>query len=455
MLKFLFFDNSDYELMTGFTRRIEQPKKHQANPLFGQDRPWERNITMYGSTVKVAGKPFQLWYTIYVPPFRQVLAYAESDDGIIWCKPEFDIYLHEGRKTNVVVPIDIHGAAIIYDDADSREDWKYKMVCGAEPTQYIYAYHSPDGIHWLPVRDEPIINYRPDCPMSLVRRPDGSYAAHHRVRKGERRIGRSESSDFVNWHGGRIVLEAGPADPCQFQMYGMGDAMYGDYEIGTLWNYYTDLDDMGRSHMNGVQQAEFAYSRSGLCWHRAAPHELFIPHGAPDDWDVGNVQCASAPLFLDGEIRYYYASSTLRHSRHWPMERGVFGVGMAVTKPDRFVALVAGSEPAVAFTRQFVIQTPEILVNADIAAGGVVQLELLDADGHVIPGFEMDACVPLRGDSTGHELRWRGRPDMSSIVNRPIRWRLRASSARIYSVWMPDGDAALVYHQFRSPSAVP
>jgi hypothetical protein len=450
VLKFLFFDNRDFELLEGFTRKIEEAKKHPANPLFGQDRPWEHNITMYGSTVKVPGRPFQLWYTIVEPPFHLVLAYAESDDGIEWRKPEFDIYMHQGRKTNVVFAADPHGAAIFYDEAESREDWTYKMVCGIEPKGLVHAFHSADGIHWLAATDGAIIGNHPDCPMSLLRRLDGSYAAHHRVPNGGRRIGRSESPDFLNWQGGRIVLEAGPGDPPQFQMYGMGAAIYGDFEIGTLWDYYTDLDDSGRSHMNGEQMAEFVYSRSGWCWHRALPHQWLIPNGADGSWESGNLQCASAPLYLDDEIRFYYAASTVRHSSRWELQPGQFGIGLATSKPDRFVALVAGDEPALALTRQFTIHTPELFVNAAVARGGNVQVELLDAAGHVLPGFEMDKCMPVSDDSIKHPLRWQGEPPLATIVGQPIRWRLSATNAKVYSVWMPDGDAKPVYYKFRS-----
>ena len=92
--------------------------------------------------------------------------------------------------------------------------------------------------------------------MSLHRRHAGTYVPHHRVAKDLdrgfiRRIGRSESSDFLNWHGWRVVLEPGPGDPAQFQMYGMGVTMYGDYEIGTLYAYHTDLEDTSPNKMRG------------------------------------------------------------------------------------------------------------------------------------------------------------------------------------------------------------
>jgi hypothetical protein len=451
VLKFLFFDNRDLESLQGFRRQVQQPRKHEGNPLFTADRPWEHgNLQMYGSALKVPHRPFQLWYSTISPAWDIALCYAESDDGIAWRKPALDVHAHAGEPTNVVFTAQPHGPSIIHDPWDVRPDWQYKMVCGAAPFEKVCAYHSADGQHWLPARPTPIIGNNPDCPMSLHRRPDGTYAAHHRVPGGGRRIGRSESADFLDWRGGRVVLEPGPGDPPQFQMYGMGVTTYGDYEIGTLWAYHTGLEDTGPSKMHGHQEAEFAYSRGGVAWHRPTQGEAFIPFGEAGAWDSGNVQCASAPVFLDDEIRYYFAASTVCHANRWELTPARFGVGMASLRPDRFVAASAGDEPATMSTRRFTLRSPEIRVNADVAAGGAVRLEMLDADGAPLPGYEMERCLPLRGDSTGHAVAWEGQPDAAALVGKPIRWRLSATNARVYSVWMPDGEVATRYHHFRS-----
>jgi len=451
VLKFLFLDNWGYEAVDGFTREPQQAAKDPRNPLLTVDRPWEHgNITLYGSVAKVAGRPFQLWYTVIEPNWHFHLAYAESEDGIHWTKPELDIYHFEGHRTNIVFTENPHGAAVIYDDADPRLDWKYKLVCGASPTSFVYAYHSEDGIHWLPATSEPIIGNHPDCPMALLRRPDGTYAAHHRVPGGGRRIGRSESSDFLQWRGGRIVLEPGPGDPPQFQMYGMGATAYGDYEIGTLWDYYTDLDDVSPGKMHGYQECEFTYSRNGLTWHRPASHQPMIPHGLPGAWDAGNLQAASAPIFLEDEIRYYYAASNVRHAPRWELTPGSYGIGMARLKPDRFLALKAGPVPAELYTRVFQLQAPEIRINADIAVDGRAQVELLDAECRPISGFELTNCMPIAGDSLGHRVSWRGNPDPAAILNRHIRFRLQAIRAKLYAVWMPNGDTEPRYNCFQS-----
>lgn len=451
MIKFLFFDYRDYELVEGFERQLESPQKYQDNPLLEADRPWEHgNITLYGSVLKVSDRPFQLWYSVIEPPWHMMLAYAESDDGLDWRKPDLDVYLHEGSRTNIVFAGHPHGATVIYDEADPRPDSRYKMLCGAAPTGHVCAYHSEDGIHWLPVQPEPVIGNDPDCPMSLLRRPEGTYVAHHRVPRGGRRIGRSESDDFTNWHGGRIVLEPGPDDPAQLQMYGMGATMYGDYEIGTLWAYHTDLEDRGPGKMCGYQEAELTYARSGVAWHRARPGQAFIPHGGEGAWDCGNLQCASAPVFLENEIRYYFAASNVRHSVHWELEPGRFGIGMAALKPDRFVALVVDDEPATIYTRRFTSHATEARVNAHVADGGEVRLALLDGDCNPLPGFEMSNCVPITGDSLGHRVRWQGEPQLSEIGDRPIRWQLQATRAHVYSVWLPEPDEDSGYCRFRS-----
>jgi hypothetical protein len=450
-LKFLFLDNRGYEFVEGCRRELQQPRKCGANPLLKPDRPWEHgNITLYGSVVQRPGGPFQLWYSVVEPPWHMMLAYAESDDGLEWRKPELDVYRHEGRKTNIVFTDHPHGPAVIYDDRDPREGWKYKMLCGASPSKCICAYHSADGIRWKAVRGEPVIDNRPDCPMALLRRSDGVYEAYHRIAKLDRRVGRSESTDFVHWTGRSVVLEPGPGDPTQLEFYGMGVTPYGDLEMGALWVYRTDYT--GRGTRDGVYDPELSYSRNGVCWHRAAPGQVFLPRGEPTAWDSGNLQCTSSAVLLPKEIRYYYASSNLRHAYHWEVMTpgGRFGVGMASLEPDRFMALTAGDAPAMIHTVRFILNTPEIFLNADVLPEGEVRMELLDSEGTPIPGFELDHCLPLRGNSVEHSVRWEGRGNLSELAGKPIRWRLRATNAKLYAVWIPGTKDKKPYYQFQT-----
>jgi hypothetical protein len=43
-----------------------------------------------------------------------------------------------------------------------------------------------------------------------------------------------------------------------------------------------------------------------------------------------------------------------------------------------------------------------------------------------------------------------GEPNLTAIVDRPIRRRLQATHAKVYAVWIPDGEAEISYPRFRS-----
>ncbi|MDH7601978.1 MAG: hypothetical protein QHI38_07495 [Armatimonadota bacterium] len=450
MIKFLFFDYSETEIVTGFRRELQQPKKYEGNPLFIADKPWENgNMQLYGSAIKAPGKPFQLWYSVVHKPFTMLMAYAESDDGIEWHRPELDIYEYEGSKTNIVFTADPHGPAVIYDEADPREDWKYKMMCGAAPSRAICAFRSSDGIHWVPVRKYPVISTDPDCPMALYRTPDGRFAAHHRLSGYGRRVFRSESWDFLYWSDEpRMIMEPDAGDPPQIQFYGMGATSYGSYEIGTLWIYHTRTDDFGLGKMHGYQEAELTYARQGYCWHRAAQGRPFIPHGEPGSWEQGNLQCASAPIFLDNEIRYYYMGTTAFHQTRWELVPQTAGIGMASLRPDGFVALTAGEEPAELLTTAFTPDAPYLHVNARTKSGGWLRIEVLTAEGEVMPGYSESECVPITGDGTRLLVKWA--PDRDCVpVDHPIRLRVTAKNASLFSIFSSKPEEAGIYWKFR------
>ena len=245
-----------------------------------------------------------------------------------------------------------------------------------------------------------------------------------------------------------MVMEPDASDPPQLEFYGMGSAPYGSYEIGTLWTFHTDPQEYGVGKMRGCQQAELTYARSGYAWHRAAAGTAFIPHGGPGAWDQGNLQCASQPVYLDDEIRYYYAGTNVLHKSHWELDPQRAGLGMASIKLDRFVALCAGEEEAELMTVAFTLPSRELFINASIAARGWVRVEMLDAEARPIQGLTAQQCQPVAGDSLSHPVRWRDAEGDAFPVGKPVRIRLLARHARLYSIWTPEPGESAVYHRF-------
>lgn len=428
---------------------------YRGNPLLVSDHPAEFNsMLMYGSVVQRDDGLFQMWYTIrHKPSKSQALAYVESDDGIEWRRPKLGIYKYKGQKTHMVFMDSPHGATVFYDAAEMRPSWKYKMLVGAAPSHRICTFRSDDGIHWQAAAENPVTGSNPDSPMSLHRAPDGRYIAYHRASFGDRRVARAESWDFVHWTTPQVVIDQDPLDPPQTQFYGMGAIGYGPYEVGTLWIYRTDPANMDFYKMRGGRQySELVYCRSGAAWHRAEVGVPFLPHGKEGTWNGGSLQAASSPLLLKDEIRFYFAGARNLHGEaaDYRGKQPMCGIGMASCKPDRFVALVADGR-AKLLTRPFWTETPLFFANAAIAKGGELRVAVLDSDGKPIKGFSVRDCVGAEGDSTCHELKWRGRQEPMVLANRQIRLEVHCRGTRLYAIYSGTIPETKRYWDFRIP----
>jgi hypothetical protein len=456
MVKFLFFDFRHCETVRGFVRQLDPPRKHKDSPFLVSDHPAEGNyMSLYGSVIRRPDDGlWQTWYTVQPPGIGLCLAYAESQDGVHWERPKLGNVPFQNEPSHLVFDAAPHGATVIYDKREERPNWKYKMLCGAKPSGRICAFHSPDGIRWTSVPLNPVTGSHPDCPMSLHRANDGHYVAYHRPFHGDRRVGRSESWDFIHWSEAKLVMEPDAGDPTQIQFYGLGAIPYGDFEIGTLWIYHTVEDDMDFYKMRGHQQPELVYCRSGYAWHRAAQETPWIRRGKAGSWDWGLIQCASSPVFLEDEIRFYYAGFRVSHAWTRTGEKDVgtrCGIGMASMKPDRFVGLTSGPQPGQILTRPFWTETPEFYVNAVTRNGGYLKAEITELDGKPVPGFGLQESEPFAGDALGHRLSWRGRPNPEALAHRQIRLRVRGRQATVYSLFSGAEHELKTYWKFRIP----
>ena len=455
MIKFLFFDYRDYEAIKGFERKLGPPRVHRGSPLLVSDHPAEGNtMSMYGSVVRRPNDGlWQMWYTVVTPGKGLCLAYAESQDGVEWLRPELDAIEWDGGRSHLVFDAAPHGATVMYDEREERPDWKYKMLCGARPSHRISGFRSPDGICWSPLPRNPVTGSNPDCPMSLHRAKDGRYVAYHRPNFGDRRVGRSESWDFLHWSEPKLVMEPDVGDPPQMQFYGLGAIPYGAYEVGTLWIYQTLEDDLDFYKMKGHQVPELAYARSGYAWHRASQGKPWIRRGPKGSWDWGMVQCASSPVLLDDEVRFYFAASRTAHGRGRAKTRAGnrCGIGMAGMKPDRFVSLQAGTRPATLLTRPFWTACPSFYLNASAATSGSVRVEIADLNGRAIRGFSLKDSVPFAGNTVRHRLEWKSRSNSSKLANRQIRLRVEARNAKLYALSSGTEEQAKAYWRFRVP----
>jgi hypothetical protein len=145
--------------------------KHPANPLFGEEHPWEARFDNLSPNVvwDPALERYRCWYSPFIvdqrttttppelrrkinymavlPARRELgICYAESDDGIRWRKPELGLVEFEGSRRNNLVARMQGECGIFLDAHESNPERRYKLVAHGRGT--LLTRFSPDGIHW-------------------------------------------------------------------------------------------------------------------------------------------------------------------------------------------------------------------------------------------------------------------------------------------------------------------
>jgi len=470
--KQLFIDDYIIGELTDAEKTLNQPIKHQKNPLVVPDKPWEGKISTSAVIYDTEESLYKLWYTIFLGQYIEGnwptygVAYATSADGIDWRKPAITPWKGNHKSNIVFSKPAINGAGVFKDTAESDPKRRYKMICsycpdGTAKTASTNVVYSPDGIHWTEESENPLIPFSdtPACPFWDARL--GRYVAYLRYGPPNTRIiSRIESEDFVHWSPKITLFRRTKMDiPFTTKHYSMSVVPYEGVYVGLLQAYHGETikpipkDKLWMDKSN----VQLTFSRNGVTWLRVGKHgaiptdELnkdrdwkteadqatFIPYGQHGkDWDWGAVDPWSAPLVVGDEIRIYYVGY---RGRHWAWAKAKYhddkiekkGFGLATLRLDGFVSVDAETEGTMT-TKPFVFIGDTLQVNAN-AAGGSIQVEALDPGGKVIEGFGKKDCTAITSDSVRHVLKWKGKGDCQLIQARPIRLRFYLKKAKLYS----------------------
>ena len=218
----LFVDDFWIDRSNGVERVLHQPEKREI--AIPSDKPWEAGGVYYSIVFPDQGK-YRMWYRCDPVPkgeefhdSKAITAYAESDDGIHWEKPDLGLIEYMGSKHNNLVWTEpgINFAPFKDANPEAREDERYKAVI--RDSRVILPLKSADGIEWSPMRDEPILDDPPFDTLNLAFWDDwqDEYVLYARGTAGEgtplkrehdisiwkegfRWIRRSTSNDFLNW----------------------------------------------------------------------------------------------------------------------------------------------------------------------------------------------------------------------------------------------------------------
>lgn len=167
----------------------------------------------------------------------------------------------------------------------------------------------------------------------------------------------------------------------------------------------------------GMGSTALAWSRDGRHWTRD-PQLFFEPDPRPGTWDHAHAWIDEQVL-VDDVVRFYYGGYKNGHKVKRETERQI---GMVTLPRDRYVARDADSDGGTLTTVPFILNDRRITLNAKV--NGELRAQLIDAQGLAIPGFTFSDCIPIRGDSLDHPVRWSKAPAAApgSPVSLQLRW---------------------------------
>ncbi|MFC1526361.1 hypothetical protein ACFL6X_06080 [Candidatus Latescibacterota bacterium] len=438
----LFVDDYLIDRMEGVELRLQKPTPRDV--AITHDVPWEGNTCCY-HTVFQDGRLFRMYFrgSHYDPSTNrigsQVVCYAESWDGIEWYRPDLGIVNFQGSKANNIVwdGYGSHNFTPFRDlNPSCRPGEEYKAL--GSHGRALYAFKSPDGVHWSLLRDKPVITVGAFDSQNLAFWDElrDCYVDFHRHfvevdGQRVRAIMTCTSKDFRTWTD--PVWVEFPDVPAE-HLYTNAVAPY--YRAPHIYMGFPKRFVPGRSmygHAHrGMSDAVYMTSRDGVTFKRWG--EAFVRPGLqPERWENRNNMTAWGILeteaYLDNAPRELSIFTTEGYYRGDACRLRRFTV-----RQDGFVSANASLKGGELVTRPFTFEGGTLHLNVATSVAGTVQAEIQDVSGAPVEGYSLDDCDEIYGDYLDCEVTWAGSGKVGDLAGQTVRLRFALSDADLYSM---------------------
>ena len=404
------------------------PLPKRAEPVLTAQAAWEFHWVEAGRN-SILFDPrdglFKMWYRTANPdhPERQgwyattfLRCYATSEDGVHWTRPNLGLFEHRHSTENNILDEYggdgiLHSVVLDLDDPDSARRYKSLGFCDVPDAAGTYTGFSADGLRWQ----------RGNCVASTTRAADGaSLVGRHpltgkwmaiirpRTLPKRRFIGVSFSDDFATWPDPQVALATDHHDPPDDQFDNLTAAWLDTYFVGIIGVFHTRPDEQ-------TYDGQLAFSHDGVHWHRAdrRPVLALSPSGR---WDDSMVRPCS--IIRRGDDLYIYYSGANRGQGTVDVQVPAIGsraggkvvagsIGLIQMPVHRFAAIEPiGAGAGRATTRFISAHEATLRLNAD-ASHGSIRVQMRDATGKPLPGLSFEDCIPVTGNSTDLEVKWK------------------------------------------------
>ena len=84
-------------------------------------------------------------------------------------------------------------------------------------------------------------------------------------------------------------------------------------------------------------------------------------------------------------------------------------------------------------TRPLRFAGSQLSLNFATSAAGSLRVEIQDTSGRPLPGFGLDDCPEIFGDTIDRTVQWHDGSDVSALAGQTVRLRFALKDADLYS----------------------
>ena len=460
----LFVDDWLIEEMSGVGLKMHRPVPREV--VMEYDRPWEGPVSMPGDVMLDDGK-FKKWYAARSSGGASGqsqdshTAYAESEDGIHWERPNLGLTEIRGSSENNVIRFvntdDTHMGGVYIDERPGvGDDERYKAMTvrkvGTDIRKsghhVIRGFTSADGLSWRVLEKDPLLvgGMAKDYPSNMFdgeasffwNSLKGEYVGYFRgwepsrggtysdLGGGVRSIRMATSPDFREWSDMRFI---DMGDSPQEHLYKHTCAPY--YRAPHIyfmfpWRFVPQRQLDPEWDDQGVSETVFMTSRDGVHFERRFMEALIRPGPDSSNWTDRNMMMAKGMLeTAPGELSVYYGE----HFR-----RPTCRTRRASYRLDGFASVHGGYGGGELITKPLVFEGDELVINYSTSAVGSVRAEIQDSEGRPIEGYELSRSSEIFGDAIEQAFSWGETTDVGAFAGTPIRLRFALRDADLYAI---------------------
>ena len=479
--------------------KLHRPVRHSETVTL--DQPWEGNNSNYATVLKHEDT-FLFYYrgtglvlgegTIGGAHFGTTCVMT-SKDGLHWTRPDLGFVKRKGwEENNIILTFDpdsnidfskgqtlddgndllsgkkvpFTGAAhnftpMIDTNPACRPGEKFKAL-GGHDHRLLYAYKSPDGIHWSMMQEKPVILDGMLDSQNLafwdpVQKRYYAYYRDFKNKKGdtrkyntrkefshqERDVRFATSKDFIHWTDGEWIDwqpdRMTQLYTSQIQLYPGAEHLRIGFPMRYVINrgLYSELNE--RIAKSAAYYASI-YTDTGLVTSRDGrsfkmwPEALLRPGPTNKNWFY-SFGGTALNLF---ETPSQYPGGPNEWS-FYVLDHGAwFGEGVVFNRysirKDGFVSASSPMAGGSFVTKPIVFAGNALQINFETSVNGSVRFELQNPDGSPLPGLSLDDCPALLGNSVAHTVNWNSDAQLANYAGKPVRLKVELKDADLFAI---------------------